>query len=398
MNYRGYNQDVKESGVTRIMHYRYSEYDGEPFPTPESLWPYDKVFDFILAYGEDAIDALNELGEDQAELLEQLMQDGLLEKAAGRYRLTPRAVNQMQRRALMEIFAHLPRTGRDGHPTANAGAGAERLEGTRPYQFGDPVSELDLHQSLRNAMAEKAKTPGSPLLPIDFNENHLEMHLHEGTTSCALCILIDMSGSMMRYGRFIAAKKVAMGLSALVQQRFPQDTVDIVGFYSTAKIIRDSELPLLMPKPVSTHEYSIQVRVPLREADKTHQHFTNLQMGMQLGRRLLNRRNAAQKIMFIITDGQPTAHLDGEILNLIYPPSKKTALATLREALLCVRSDIRVASFALIEDYWDMEWVQFTDQLTRLARGVAFYCTGTDLAGCVMESYLSGRRKKAYLT
>ncbi len=380
------------------MHYQYGEFDGEAFPTPDSLWPYDKVFDFILAYGDDALDALNDLGEEQAQLLDQLMQDGLLEKAAGRYRLTPRAVNQMQRRALMEIFANLPRTGRDGHPTTHAGAGADRLEGTRPYQFGDPVSELDLHQSLRNALADHAKTPGTPMLPIEFSENHLEMHLHEGTTNCALCILIDMSGSMMRYGRFIAAKKVAMGLSALVQQRFPQDTVDIVGFYSTAKMIRHSELPLLMPKPVSTHEYSIQVRIPLKEADKTHQHFTNLQMGMQLGRQVLNRRSAAQKIMFIITDGQPTAHLEGQMLNLIYPPSKKTAMATLREALLCVRSDIRVASFALIEDYWDMEWVQFTDQLTRLARGVAFYCTGSDLASCVMESYLSGRRKKAYLS
>jgi Ca-activated chloride channel family protein len=380
------------------MHYRYGEFAGEPFPTPDSLWPYDKVFDFILAYGDDAVDALNELGEDQVQLLDQLMKDGLLEKVAGRYRLTPRAVNQMQRRALMEIFANLPRTGRDGHPSAHSGAGADRLEGTRPYQFGDAVSELDLHQSLRNALADGAKNPGSSLLPIQFNEDHLEMHLHEGTTNCALCILIDMSGSMMRYGRFIAAKKVAMGLSALVQQSFPQDTVDIVGFYSTAKIIRHSELPLLMPKPVSTNEYSIQVRIQLKDAEKTHQHFTNLQMGMQLGRQVLNRRSAAQKIMFIITDGQPTAHLDGQILNLIYPPSKKTALATLREALLCVRSDIRVANFALIEDYWDMEWVQFTDQLTRLARGVAFYCTGSDLASCVMESYLSGRRKKAYIS
>lgn len=379
------------------MHYQYGPYDGDPFATPESLWPYEKVYDFILAYGDDALDALNELDADQADLLAQMLQDGVLEKAAGRYRLTPRAVNQMQRRALMEIFANLPRSGRDGHPTVNSGAGADRLEGTRPYQFGDPVSEVDLHQSLRNALADQVKNGDGSGVPIQFSESHLEMHLHEGHTSVALCILIDMSGSMMRHGRFIAAKKVAMGLSALVQQRFPQDTVDIIGFYSTAKLIGQSELPMLMPKPVSTHEYSIQVRVPLGQADKTHQHFTNLQMGMQLGRQILNRRSGGQKMMFIVTDGQPTAHLEGDMLHLIYPPSKKTALATLREALLCVRSDIRVASFALIEDYWDMEWVQFTDQLTRLARGVAFYCTGTDLAGCVMESYLSGRRKKAFI-
>ncbi len=52
----------------------------------------------------------------------------------------------------------------------------------------------------------------------------------------AVHILIDMSGSMMRVQPVCGGgKKVAMALSALVRQRFPQDTVDIVGFYSSAK-------------------------------------------------------------------------------------------------------------------------------------------------------------------
>ncbi len=104
-------------------------------------------------------------------------------------------------------------------------------------------------------------------LPIHLSEQDLELHLVEGTTTCALCILIDMSGSMVRYGRFVAAKKVAMALSALVGQRFPQDTVDIVGFYSTANRVRQEQLPLLMPKPVSTYEYEINISVPLDQAD-----------------------------------------------------------------------------------------------------------------------------------
>jgi uncharacterized protein with von Willebrand factor type A (vWA) domain len=68
-------------------------------------------------------------------------------------------------------------------------------------------------------------------------------------------------------------------------------------------------------------------------------------------------------------------------------------MATLREALNCMRFNIRIASFALIEDYYGMEWVEFVDQLTRLAKGVAFYCASGDLANCVMESYLSGKKK-----
>ncbi|HMD53326.1 MAG TPA: VWA domain-containing protein, partial [Phycisphaerae bacterium] len=72
-------------------------------------------------------------------------------------------------------------------------------------------------------------------------------------------------------------------------------------------------------------------------------------------------------------------------------------IATLREALQCTRANIRVTSFALIEDYWDMEWVEFIDQLTRLCRGAAFYCTGENLASCVMESYFSGKKRKTYI-
>lgn len=379
------------------MRYKYGEFDGQDFPTPDSLFDHDRIFDFILAYGENALEALNNLSPAEAEILEQLIQDGLLDKAGGRFHLTPRAVNAMQRKALMEIFAHLPRGSRDGHPTTNAGAGAERLEGTKLYQFGDPVSELDLTQSMRNALARNAAAGIPPQLPVDISEQDLELHLVEGTTSCSLCILLDMSGSMMRHGRFLAAKKVAMGLSALVRQRFPQDTVDVVGFYSTAAMIPEMRLPLLMPKPVSTHEYAIEVHIPLSQAADTHQHFTNLQMGMQMGRRILARRGGQQKLMFIITDGQPTAHVTGETLHLLYPPRRETAIATLSEALSCSRAGIRVASFALIEDYWGMDWVEFMDQLTRLCRGVAFYCSSGDLASCLMESYLSGKKARTYI-
>ncbi len=410
------------------MHYAYGQYDGHEFPTPDSLFDYDQIMDFILEYGDKALDALSQMSPADAEILEKLMQEGLLDKVAGRYRLTPRAINAMQRKALMEIFSHLPRGSREGHPTANPGAGAERLDGTKKYQYGDPISELDLNATLRNAVARMgadaaarggrdAATRGhgdaanpppienrtskiensSRAVPIQLRESDLELHHVEGTTSVALCILLDMSGSMMRYGRFLAAKKVAMALSALVRQRFPQDTVDLVGFYSTATKIRESQLPLLMPKKISTFDYMIDLQLPLDQAHRTHQHFTNLQLGLQMGRRILKARQAEQKLMFVITDGQPTAHVDGTTLYLQYPPTPATALATLKEALLCMRAGIRIATFALIEDYFGMEWVEFVDQMTRLSKGVAFYCASGDLANCVMESYLSGKKKKTYI-
>src|SRR3712207_1599875 len=70
----------------------------------------------------------------------------------GKLRLTPRAVTKMQRRALMEVFANLRQGQREGHEKVTPGQGGDRIEGTKPYQYGDPVSELDLHQTLRNAL------------------------------------------------------------------------------------------------------------------------------------------------------------------------------------------------------------------------------------------------------
>ena len=219
------------------MHYAYGEYDGNEFPTPDSLFDYDQIMDFILEYGDKALDALSQMSPADAEILEKMIQEGMLDKVAGRYRLTPRAINAMQRKALMEIFSHLPRGSREGHPTANPGAGAERLEGTKKYEYGDPISELDLNATLRNALARagadaQARGGAGPAAPrvdtrskienreskienpgvIRLSEHDLELHLVEGSTSVALCILLDMSGSMMRYGRFLSAKKVAMAL------------------------------------------------------------------------------------------------------------------------------------------------------------------------------------------
>src|SRR5204862_770890 len=125
----------------------------------------------------------------------------------------------------------------------------------------------------------------SPLAPpIRFNEADVELHLHEGTTSCSTVVLLDMSGSMMRYGRFLAAKKVAMAMQALVRSKFPQDSIDFVGFYSGATKIPEIALPLVMPKPVTVYDYQIRLRVTLDPLVNAWQHFTNLQMCLQLTR------------------------------------------------------------------------------------------------------------------
>jgi Ca-activated chloride channel family protein len=389
------------------MKYFYGEYDGNEFPTPDKLFGFDQLMNFILQHGEQALKALQQFmqsGKDEevSDMLEQLLQEGMLDKdGKGKLRLTPKAIGRMQRRALMEVFANLRQGQREGHEKVTAGLGGERIEGTKPYQFGDPISEIDLHTTLRNAMKRNAeagvKVTGEGRTRIRFEERDFELHLHEGTTSCSTVVLLDMSGSMMRYGRFLAAKKVAMAMQALVQSRFPQDSIDFVGFYSGATKIPTAALPLTMPKPVTIYDYQVRLRVPINQLDQAPQHFTNLHMGLQLARRILRRRTSENKQLFIITDGQPTAHVEGDSVYLLYPPDERSTVATLKEAVLAMREGCRLATFALIEDYWGMEWVGFVDQLTRLTKGVAFYTSADQLASCIMESYLSGRKKKAYI-
>ena len=383
------------------MKYFYGEYDGEPFPTQDQLFGLNNLMDFIMQYGEQALKAIEQMmkdpsNEQQSDLLEQLLKEGMLDKdGKGKLRLTPRAVTRMQQRALMEVFSNLRQGTRDGHEKVTPGLGGERIEGTKPYQYGDPVSELDLHQTLHNALTRHGLPQQNS--KIKFDEHDFELHLHEGTTSCSTVVLLDMSGSMMRYGRFLSAKKVAMAMQSLVRSRFPQDSIDFVGFYSGASKIPEGVLPLTMPKPVTIYDYQVRLKVPVDKLEKAPQHFTNLHMGLQLARRILKRRSAENKQLFIITDGQPTAHVEGDFVYLLYPPDPRSTVATLKEAVLAVREGCRISTFALIEDYWGMDWVGFVDQLTKLTKGVAFYTSSGELASCVMESYLSGRKKKSFI-
>lgn len=389
------------------MKYFYGPYDGQEFPTPDKLFGFDQLMNFILQYGDQALQAIQQMLEqtessEVSDLLQQMIQDGLLDQSAkGQLRLTPKAVNKMQSKALLEVFQNLKQGSREGHEKLSPGTGGERTDGTKPYEFGDPISELDLHTTLRNALQRQQTTPtdGAPSgrLPVRFNESDFEVQLHEGQTSCSTVVLIDLSGSMMRYGRFLSAKRVALAMTALVRSRFPQDTIDFVGFYSGAQVIPEVGLPLVMPKPVTIYDYQVRLKCPMDQLSRAPQHFTNLHMGLQLARRILRRRGGENKQIFIITDGQPTAHVEGDFVYLLYPPDPRSTAATLKEALLAAREGCRISTFALIEDYYGMDWVGFVDQLTRLTKGVAFYTASGELANCVMESYLSGRKKKAYI-
>jgi uncharacterized protein with von Willebrand factor type A (vWA) domain len=414
------------------MQYRYSEFDGEvpgSFQSPDELFPSPQVVQFILQHGQQALDSM-QMSEDEQlrEYIEQMIAAGLMERdeKTGALRLTPKMLAGIEHRALLEVFEGLKRGSKEGHATLDPGRGDERTDGTKKYEFGDPVSEIDLGATMRNVLRRQSAQakggggggiPGAGAgagasLPLQIGQDDFELHLTEGQADCATCVLLDMSGSMMRYGRFYQAKRVALGMAGLIRRHFPQDTIDFVGFHSLAEPIRESQLPLVMPKPVTIYDYQVRLRVPLDQAMANPKqiplHFTNLQLGLRLAQQRLSRRGAANKQIFIITDGQPTAHVaantssggapgTGEMLYLLYPPTEETAMVTLKEAMRCQQRGIRLATFALIEDYWGMDWVSFVDRLTRLTRGAAFYCSSEDLSSTVIESYLNGKRRKSFI-
>lgn len=376
------------------MRFLYRRWDGHEFQSQKHLEFFGHFMELLLDHGEAAMEALRdfEMDPEQRKILEKWIEDGLLEKVGARFRLTPRAINSLQRKALMEIFRDLRPDSAEGHETLRTGLGGERAEGTKPYVYGDPVSGIDLAQTMRNAMASRGAGT-----PVRIREEDFEVQLTESKSTCSTVILLDMSGSMSRWHRFASAKRCAMAVHALIRQRFALDTVDVVGFYSGASVIPEHRLPLVTPKRISTFDPEIRIRIPIDQIDDAPQHFTNLQMGLMTARRILARRGGANKQVFIITDGQPTAHVQGDYIYLLYPPEESTALATLSEAMLMARQGIRFSTFALIEDYYHMDWVQFVDQLTRMTRGIAFYCTGDNLANAILESYMSGRKRKTYL-
>ncbi|MEM7627117.1 MAG: VWA domain-containing protein [Planctomycetota bacterium] len=414
------------------MKFSYSEFDGQGFLSPDQLFAQPQVMNFILQYGEQALDAMQNLdNEEEQDFVQAMIDAGLLEEYEDedgntKLRMTGRMVRGFQHRALLEIFADMKKGSRDGHQTRHHGRTTERADGTKPYEFGDPISELELGQTLRNAIARQTAeraagtghASGGARLPIGISSNDFELHMTEGSADCATVMLIDLSGSMMRYGRFIQAKRIALGMQELIRGRFPQDTLEFVGFYSLADKLDERDVPLIMPKPVSIRDYEVRIRVPLEQAranvDKIPQHFTNLQLGLRTARQMLARSGAANKQIFVITDGQPTAHVapgnyqsspesggpasgGEEMLYLLYPPTEETSNITLQEAMQCSRQGIRIATFALIEDYWGMDWVGFVDRLTRLTRGLAYYCTSEDLSSTVIESYLTGKKTKSFV-
>jgi Ca-activated chloride channel family protein len=145
---------------------------------------------------------------------------------------------------------------------------------------------LNLHETMRNAMQRQSSGP-----PIRITEDDLVIHETEYQTSCATVVLLDMSGSMTRFGKYGAAKKVALAMQSLVRGRYQGDFLQTIGFYSFASPLTERELLYSAPKQVSIYDSRVRLRINLDQPPKfVPQHFTNIHAGLQMARSGSRRR------------------------------------------------------------------------------------------------------------
>lgn len=373
--------------------FEYSKWDGSQQFAPQSAdKAFDKLAEYLLNYGDQVMRQFDDLDdEDSQEVLDLLEKEGLIEKdGEGRWRVAPKGLRRIQDGALTELFQTFNRDAIGKHDTPQKGGGTVRLEDSKPYVYGDSLAHLDLHATLKNTMTRQGG--GMPLRP---RYEDFVVHETEYQASCATVLLIDMSGSMGRYGKYYMTKKVALALQAMVRGQYPQDSLQMVGFYTFASKLTERELLNSAPKPVSIFDSRVHLRFSLDDPpQRAPLHFTNIHAGLKLARNLLTRSGATNKQIIVITDGEPTAHVEDREVVLIYPPAEKTARATLAEARRCAAAGIRVSSFALVEDYFYLGLVNFVEEMARVTQGVAAYCGADDLGKYVFDSFHGGRRTR----
>jgi len=372
--------------------FEYTQWDGSQDREQSAEEAFDKLSEYLMHFGDQVLRQLDDLDDgDEQDLIELMAKQGLIEQdGEGKYRVAPKGLRRIQEGALTNLFQTFQRDGVGRHDTPEKGGGSIRHEDSKPYEFGDPLANLNLHETLRNAMTRQGGGT-----PIRLQHDDFVVHETEYQTSCATVVLIDMSGSMARYGKYATTKKVALALQAMVRAQYAQDTLQMVGFYTVASVLTERQLLNSAPKPVGLYDSRVHLRLSLdAPLPRQVQHFTNIHAGLKLARTMLGKSGAANKQIIVITDGEPTAHIEGREVVLIYPPAEKTAMHTLAEARRCAAAGIRVSSFALIEDYFYLGLVNFVEEMARVTQGVAAYCSAEEIGKYVFDSFVGGRRRR----
>ncbi|MGH7691353.1 MAG: VWA domain-containing protein [Candidatus Dormibacteria bacterium] len=298
------------------------------------------------------------------ELIKELERKGQLRRSQEGLELTPRGVRKIGQKALGDIFRHLSQDSFGSHPLGGPGSGAEIGDHSKPYEFGDPF-HLDVEQTVMNAVRHSEGRR-----PLRLEVDDFEVMESERSVQTSTVLMLDMSRSMPLRGYFYAAKKMALALDSLIRTQYPRDTLYVVGFSDYAREISPGMLAQL--------SYSEYV------------YGTNMQHGLMLARRLLLRHRGGNRQIIIVSDGEPTAHMEGAHAVFMYPPLPETFQKTLQEVRHCTREGIVINTFMLESNQY---LVQFIKQLTRQNRGRAFFVSPDRLGDYVLVDYVASRSR-----
>jgi uncharacterized protein with von Willebrand factor type A (vWA) domain len=336
----------------------------------------------LSALQQQIQDYLRELAEQQG--LEQARQGG--------FQMTPRAYRLFQSKLLTRIFEQLQASRSGRHQGPIVGEGATEMQQTKEYEFGDSVTHMDIPSSFTNALLRSG-----PGLPMRLKPEDIVIHKTRNNPKCASAVLLDMSGSMRYDGQYINVKRMGLALDGLIRSEYPGDFLQFIEMYTFAKPRHVSEIAALMPKPVTLYDPIVKKRVDMSDPRWSESmipaHFTNIQHGLHLARKFLMAQDTPNRQIMLITDGLPTAHFEGEMLFLLYPPHPKTESATLREGLLCAREGITINIFLLSSWNQTSEDVQFAYKLAEGSKGRVFFTAGRELDRYVVWDYIARRKQ-----
>lgn len=353
--------------------------DGEGLPMSAAVDAMERLHDYeeldramAADYAGASLDDVDEdavrrtLGDTAAQDLRRLKQiermleeAGLVQRRRGRLEVTPRGARKLGERALIRIFDTLQRDREGTHEARDAGGLAEPTGSTRPWRFGDH-GQLAVQRTVFNAVTRSSPGEGVRLRPDDF-----ELVEAEQRTETATALLLDLSFSMPLRGHFVHAKKMALALHALIEGRYPHDTLYLVGFSDYARQLQPQDLT----EPGFERVYG-----------------TNMQHAFMLAGRLLAQHPRATRQVIMVTDGEPTAHLEGDQAFFSWPPVRETIELTLAEAMRLARAGVRLNIFMLEESDG---LARFMERLARVTRGRVFLMDDERVGEFVLRDYVA---------
>ena len=302
-----------------------------------------------------------------AELERELERHGFFERAPdGSLRLSPKAMRRLGSQALADVTDAL-RSRRGEREQRRAGAAGEPTGATRPWEFG-AAEPWDVPRTVRNAVLRNAASSEGPLLTVE----DVEVVDTEQRARAAVALCVDTSWSMVQDGHWVPMKRTALALHHLVRTRFRSDALELITFGRQAQRVDIAQLTGLTG---------------------VWEQGTNLHHALLLAGRHLRRHPDAAQVLLVVTDGEPTAHLepDGEAV-FSYPPLPQTLALTVREMDGLARNGTAVSIVMLGHD---PRLAAFVHALARRCGGRVLEPGVDGLGAAVVGDYLRHRRRRA---